>query len=335
MGSKFTAQCGRQRGYGNRAGVATRRERTRHAQDLPETLAPQDETRLLALEAWVKLKFSLPHDLPGVQEAVALANRALDDDQFVPRDPLLLPSLAAILGRPGLGSALLDETPITGPRTPGRLGSWGPQALMFAAFGRPADSLSRALDRLRAEIRLLPDSSQRALNESAWVARGQSLAFPASVGDPSPMQRARANQPLTDGQLALLEGDTLAAWAAIARLDRSRRGMDATDLTIDGTYPETRLFLLLGDTTRALLHVRGSLDALASAPPRLLVDPTRAAALLMSIVLRAELEAWAGDPIAAWQWASSAEILLANSEGSLQGTHSRMTELAELHRPSP
>jgi hypothetical protein len=110
-------------------------------------------------------------------------------------------------------------------------------------------------------------------------------------------------------------GDTARARQVLAAIAASH---GATPPWIDAALPEARLWLSLGDTTKALDVLHGALDGVSRYEPRSLDEPIRAAVLVRAMALRSVLESAHGDKSSARAWSAAALELWRGADPLLQ-----------------
>ena len=110
--------------------------------------SPGERVRAAGSEVWMRVKFSVPSDLVGLQSARALADSQLRSYALAEApEPEVLASLAALTGRAQLAAALKRPTEVpAGWEGPPELEWMAVRLLTFAALGGPVDSL-RVLER--------------------------------------------------------------------------------------------------------------------------------------------------------------------------------------------
>lgn len=293
--------------------------------------------RLAGAEVWMGIRLSLPRGDSALRQAKRLADSLLlANASSGASQPLLLASLAAVLGRGSLAAALT--------RNPSVLEEWnlpptlvetaGP-LLTFAGLGGPLDSLEEYEGEVGAAISRLDTGSVQRIARR-WFERSAALAFP-SYRFPS------FRIMLDSTNLDSISNHVLYAEAAFHRnavpalrakfetLQKARRSLPAADVTPDALYPEAWLLASFRGADSAAAWLDGTLETIRFAQPEKFVDPANAAALVRAMALRAELAERAGDFPTARRWARAVTILWADADPFLQPTVRQMERIADMN----
>lgn len=291
---------------------------------------PTANARIAAAQAWMQFRFSLPDDLAGLQTAGVLAETLLVSPTAGRREVSAeLVGLAALSGRVSLAAALSRRTSTMVTRgVPSVIATTAPVLLLYAAFGGPSDSILRLEREVEVGLNAGMIAPERERTRLEWLARSATLAFP-EVHLESLLKLQSKGDELLDAQVAFLEGRPNAALAYFTEIARRRQGVAAGRLTFDALYPEAKLLLLLGDSTRALGWIDPSLEVLHQVEPQVLLDPQAAATLVRTMALRAELAQRAGDFVTARKWARVVATLWSGADDFLQSTVARLTRFVE------
>lgn len=287
-----------------------------------------ERLRLAVTEVWLQLKFSIPSDGSSVVAAKQLADSLLGAAQpSTPAEARMLSSLAAVLGRARLAASLARQGGAASG-APGPLERTAPVLQVYAAFAGPIDSLDVLEQLVSATIENLVAESDRERTRLTWLARPATLAFPDH-----PFRTistiAAGGDDLLDIQRSYARGDTGAVRAYKARRAEVRARYEPADLTIDGLYPEARLFESIGDHRGAIAWLDPTLNALAGTAPQIFMDPVRAASLTRAMVFRAELADRLGDRLTAAKWARLVVTLWSGADEFLQPTLRHVEQLAQ------
>jgi hypothetical protein len=299
----------------------------RRARALART--PEEQIRIAAGEVWMRVKFSLPVDLVSLRAARALADSVLRANPLPNApEPLLLASLAALTGRATQAVAhTRHPAAVAEWKVPPPLAQTALPLLVRSALGGPADSV-RALERLvDSAIDNAVPVQVRQLARLQWLARAATLAFPVYPSRLISKLSGRGDY-LLDAQAAFLHRDTAAVRQMFVDLEAARRGEPPADVTLDALYPEASLRAALGDDRGAIAWLDPTLAALPATDPETFTDPTRAAALVRAIALRAELAERVGDRAAAARWAHVLIELWSDADPFLQPVVGHMRRLA-------
>lgn len=259
---------------------------------LARTLAsdPDDVLRMATLEVWMRVKYSVPNDLAGLLRARTLADSLID--RYPPsdrRESALLSSLAALVGR--TNKAVSFNRTAEAGAAPAALAHTAPALVAFAALGGPVDSL-RILEGLvdRSIRNALPDPERESARAN-WLMQAAFLAVPEYE-----FQSISAIESSTSMRANLLAGWKTRDLARVQSIltglrdRRSRAGIRAPDIMLDGLYPEAAILASLGDSAGALAWLAPTLDSLALTETQAFVDVTRAGSLVRAVLLRARLE---------------------------------------------
>jgi hypothetical protein len=285
-------------------------------------------TWLAATEVFTRLKFATPHDLPGIDGARSLADSLLRLHRPAAGmpEPLLLASLAALLGRARLAadySRMPDALAQRG--IDGQLAAFAPALLTFAALGGPADSLDRLIS---LAVRVVSTSyAGRAMVRQRWIARPVTLAAPRHTFRPPPDVTGTGYH-LADALAAHQRGDAAAVRSILDGVARARAHSRAADLSLDAVYPEAWLLATIGDTAGAAAWLDPPLGELAYMAPRSFSDPAEVASLVHAMALRAELASALGDRAGAQAWSAVVARLWSDSDEFLRPVVERMRALS-------
>ncbi|HXV90818.1 MAG TPA: serine/threonine-protein kinase [Gemmatimonadales bacterium] len=286
----------------------------------------EELTRSAGAEFWLRLKYSLPDDLPGLREACALADSLIRGSVPSGPHPMLLASIATVTGR-GIAAAMFArQAAIRGEWTvPPALARSAPALMVFASLGGPLDSLRALEQQVAAAIPVAVESAEQESAREEWLARAGALAFPV-FRFPS-LLRDPPRYYLFGAQVAAARGDTQAVRRVLATLRQARRLMDPADVALDAVYPEAWVLAAIGDTSAAMTRLDPVLESLRAKPPEIFVDIAAPGALTRAMNMRAELAAAGGDPAAAARWARAITVLWADADGFLQPIVRRMQQL--------
>ena len=281
-------------------------------------------------EVLLRTKLALPSDLTGLRSARALADSLLREErpESTPL-PRLMASVAALRGRAQLAATYMRQPiAVALERSTASFASDGLALGMFAAMGGPPDSLRVLEQRIEAAIaRAVVDSARQSVLV-AWLMRPAVLAFPTYRFPSLGRFTALGWAPL-EAQLALVRGDTARVAGILAEAAMRRTMFTPSDLTLDGLYPEAWLLSAIGDDARAVERIDPTLRAVARTSPEMFADPVRAASLVRTAVLRAQLAARAGDRRTARTWARAVAILWSDADPFLQPVVREMGGIAQ------
>ena len=289
--------------------------------------SPGDLQRISGTQAWLLVKFSLPSDLAGLRRARLLIDSVLRRADASRGDQQLLVSLAALTGRLSLAvehARFLPDWPRTD--APASVNQRGAQLLLHAALGSSSPdvtTLERSVDSL---ISLELDDPIRGAVRSSIIVRSALLAFPS--------QMLSALSDSTLGNDWLLQsvrqwrgGDRKSVAATLGTLRQSRTSIEPANLQFDRLLPEARLVELIDGTSAAARWIDPTLAAVRGGSHQNLLDPVRAASLVGTMTLRADLASRARDYTTAAMWAGAVAELLENSERFMRPTLERMRSL--------
>jgi hypothetical protein len=197
----------------------------------------------------------------------------------------------------------------------------------YASLGACTDSLRDLPRRLDVVLQSRVAATRRRAVRDALL--GNTLAFAVPCLGP------RFLSGIDDGgdkviamEQALARGNANSVRAQFAALQPGRAADRPGDLAIEYTYIESWLLAQIGDTTAAIAHLDGSLNALPTLGRYLLDRPSQAAGLVRAMGLRAELAAATGDRVAARRWGSAVATIWARADPELQPYVKKMRDLA-------
>ena len=289
-------------------------------------VVPEEQLRLAAAEAWMRIKFALPYDLVGLRVARGLADSVLASRPAATgSEAPILASLAALTGRAALAASVIRG--VSGEwRPPGPIAESAPALLAFASLGGPLDSVRALWRDVQLGIERL-SLGERESERNEWLGRAATLVFPAAPTGEITDERITGDY-LVDAQRAFARGDS----AEVRRILGSIRGGGRSanppeSVTLDALFPEAWLLAALGETHEAINWIDPTLNALAQTAPRVFGDPARAGSLVRALALRAELAHRAGDQAGAARWARVVAVLWPNADEFLAPTVREMERL--------
>lgn len=299
----------------------------RRARSLAVTAA--DRVRLAAAEVWFKLTLAVPDDSAGLRRVRVLADSILADTRD--GDPAVLEGVAALLGRAAL-AAQLSRAASAGLPPPVPVDA--APLLAYAALGGPVDSIRRLEPAVAATIDATVLKREQPRVRQQWLQHAAEMSYP----DVELAELERPNHegdPLLAAQAAFAGGRADVARRYLARRPSEVSFIAPENLSLDGLYPEARLFVLLGDSIGAANWLDPTLHAIARMDPQVLARLTNAAALVRAAALRADLAAAAHDQLTAARWARVVTILWSGADPFLQPLVHRMGQLAQASNPDP
>ncbi|MDQ8164575.1 MAG: hypothetical protein P3A28_02305 [Gemmatimonadota bacterium] len=303
-------------------GLAGVLDTLRTARALVEPYDAAEAVRLAAVEVMVRVKYSLPDDLPGLDRAGRLADSLLlNESSRAPAGSLA--TIAALRGRGAQAARFAIAAASAG--APSAVNATGPALVAYAAVGAPLDSLRRIEDRLEQDIRALPAAEQISPRDN-YLHRAAALAFPEygmRVLREPPSGRPTASSMTA----AAVRGDTVGVRAMIRDVTRTRSMLRPIDVGIDALLIEASALSAVGDRTGAVAHLDPHLSSIRLAVLGDLTSVPRAAALVRATALRAELAAALGDAALARRWARAAKALWSGAD-STNSLPARMSALA-------
>jgi serine/threonine-protein kinase len=274
--------------------------------------------RLAGVEAWLRLAFALPDNMPEMRRARVLADSVLSGAGSMTGniDGLFLASLATLVGK-AHHAATLAESVAEQLGVPPPLKESAPALLIYASLGGPPDTLDALEARVRTDIGedILPE--ERFDARRSWLARPATLAFYEHRMDAVQSLQGEVDFFL-DFQAALMAHDTATVRQGFDLLRQAREGLLPGSVTLDALVSETELLMLLGEPREAAERLDRALRALPQNVPWIMTDPVRAAALVRAFTLRATVAQELGDQEAAENWLQAAEILWSDADSFLQ-----------------
>src|SRR4029453_16561094 len=145
-------------------------------------------------------------------------------------------------------------------------------------------------------ISRMPDPAAREEASAAWLARAATLAYPVHPL-PGIDDLNRLGDPLLDAQAADQRGDAGERSRLLAQLGQMRASTPPNEVTFDALYPEAALHAGAGNRTGAVAGIDSTLGARGHRASDAMADPIRAATLVPTLVLRADLAAQTGDSV--------------------------------------
>ncbi len=281
-----------------------------------------EAVRLAAVEVMVRVKYSLPGDLPGLERAARLADSLLLNESSN-ASASSLAMIAALRGRGAEAARFAVAAAASGARS--AINATGPALVAYAAVGAPSDSLRRLEDRLEQDIRALPVDEQVAPRDT-WLHRAAALAYP-EYGMGVLRERSSGRPSASTMSAAAVRGDTVGVQAMIRSIAGTRSMLRPSDVGIDALLIEASALAAVGDRAGAAAHLDPHLSSLRLVVLGDLTSVPRAAALVRAAALRAELAAALGDAALARRWARAAQALWSGAD-STNHVHARMTSLA-------
>jgi hypothetical protein len=290
---------------------------------------PEQQVRIGGEEVWMRVKFSIPSDMPSLRAARALADSLLQAtlSSSPVSEPGLLSSLAALTGRATLAAALNRHSIVTAEwEVPGPLVRTALPLAVFAGLGGPVDSIrDLELEVDSAIAKSLVKPSQQGAR-ALWVGRPAGVAYPSYRFTSLPSLAGTGNS-LLDAEYAFSRGDEVAVHRILAGVRNARRFAAPQDLTFDVLFPEAWLLAQMGDPRAAIEWLDPTLGSLPAAAPQAFVDPVHAGALVQAICLRAELASRTGDTRGATRWSTVVTILWSDADAFLQPRVHQMERL--------
>ena len=283
----------------------------------------EERTRAGGAEFWLRVKYALPDDLAGLRAARALGDSITRATGPSGPHPLLVASIATVMGRANEAAVLARQAAIRGEWTvPPALATTAPALVVFASLGGPVDSLRVLEQQVDATIPVAVEASERERARDEWLARAGALAFPVH---PFPsLGRDPPRYYLIGAELAARRGDTAAVRRVFASLRTARRTMSPADVALDAVYPEAWVLTEIGDSSAAIAWLDPVLESFRATPPEILIDVAAPGALVRAMAMRAELAASQGDGAAAARWAAAVGTLWADADPFLGPTVRRM-----------
>lgn len=286
---------------------------------LARELAESGDQRLRLAAEEVLFRTSLARQRPEVlPAAVRLADSILNAASRPSREEAqVLAPLAALRGRCRLAAQLGAIAASRG---------FGDHADLPVSVFASADSLSilvamgcdsishRAVTDIIAltPATLRTDSTSMARLEYSLFARAYAIAGLRDTLRLGRLSKVSGDY-LLRGQYDLARGDHHAARRMLEQRERQRGRAGTTDVTPDAVFPETTLWLALGDTATAASWPDPML-ARTSWLEHLLNDPYAAASLLRTAVLRADIARASSRPDEAARWMQFVRTLWSDSE---------------------
>jgi DNA-binding SARP family transcriptional activator/tetratricopeptide (TPR) repeat protein/predicted Ser/Thr protein kinase len=284
-----------------------------------------------AQEVLLRVKFALPLQLAPLRGGMALADSLLGVRAPSPAEARALAPVAAISGRCALGEQLARraDMELGGVDVPPDLAADAQALLMRASLGcadswprygvaELAAAIARERDRGRVDIQNWLELAllYRPLLLSVQLDSVVVDRLAVSSGDL-----------LLNAARAYTRHDTAQVRARLSAFHRQWRdalGAPSPDIV----FPGARLLAAIGDTAAAIGWLDQTLNGVRSYDPRELSDQALAAALVRSMVLRADLAAATGDASGARRWGAAVAVLWSGADRQLQPVLGRMMRYA-------
>jgi hypothetical protein len=267
-------------------------------------------------------------DYPGF---VQLADSLLASGQADTNDPPALIGLAALTGRVSevarqdvRNVAVLQLNGLTLSSSIRQLGA---ALLSYAALGGCGDSLQSLRNGIEREIESSVAAQDQKAVRAALTMRALSLMTPCTRGT-STLSIANPRSGLYRAQQAFARSDFATVRHELALRAIARRPYRPSDISMDYVYQESWLRAAIGDTSAAISQLDRALTGIPMISAGRLSEPGAAAAIVLAMVLRADLAAATGDAATARRWATRVAILWQNADPALRQSVQRMKTLA-------
>ncbi|MFI5227750.1 MAG: serine/threonine-protein kinase [Gemmatimonadales bacterium] len=286
-------------------------------------LAPDHGTRLrlVASLAWLDLKFGLAGDSLRARDARRLSDSVLAaEPSETPADAGPLSRLAATTGRctrttrySATASALRTEFPLVSARDLADADARSASVML----GCPVPASVQSVDAIAAHLAdALPNAAGRAPALSLLLGR---IIRHAPTLEPRLGATLAPTDYLIAARLLIARGFADSARARMLALERNRRFPVRGDFTPDAALAEARLWLSLGDTTRAVATLDHSLGESPFWPPMDEAETADNVAIIASALRAAALRAdLSRDPALRGRWSVVVRILWSGADPSLR-----------------
>jgi hypothetical protein len=288
---------------------------------------PIRRIQLAAAEVLIRVKFAIPGDSAELRRARILADSILgiESGSSATTAQALAP-IAELTGRCHRAADLARSTPDRASGAfvlPRQYREDAVALVTLLASGcnieRGLPTLSQLVERIRRDPSFAEPERLKVAQDRLLVGAAQ-LMFPP---DASLLARLTV-----DGEASLLaaarsiaDGDLPAARDALTRVGA---GHGEGIVWADGGYPEARLWLILGDTTRALDMLERLLDSVREYSVQSFAVPGRTASLIRAMALRSELESARGSKERARTWSAPVAELWMNADADVRPLVRRM-----------
>jgi hypothetical protein len=296
-----------------------------HARRLARSRAEQQ--RIIGTQTWLLVKFSLPGDREGLRRARHLADSSLRFPDAAAGDRQLLVSLAALTGRLSFAKAqvrLLSDWPRR--HAPVDVNDAGGRLLLHSALGGPPSELSPLERGADSAIRLAISDSDLIAVRKDILGRSAAFAFPTYLLSSLRDSSFRSDL-LFRALQQWLAGDRQGVAATLEALRKARGAIPAANIQFDKLLPEARLIKLAEGPSQAVQWIDPTLAAIRAGSHMNLLEPVRAASLVGTMALRADLADRLGDRETAKLWAAAVAELWADCDQSLCPIRDRMRAL--------
>ncbi|HEX2693486.1 MAG TPA: serine/threonine-protein kinase [Gemmatimonadaceae bacterium] len=285
----------------------------------------QQHLRLAALEARLRFRQG---DYAGLVSATdsLLRNREVDTN-----DPPALIGLAALTGRIGEVTRQATEGVIA-PRLNGvtlsaPLKQAASALFAFAALGACGDSLRALVRTIDREIESSIAEKDQQNVRIGLTARPLMMMTPCNVGDLG-RQSANPSSGLYQAQQAFARRNFTEVRKQLQLRLLARRAYRPSDVSMDYVYQEAWLRAAIGDTAIAIAQLDRSLNGIPMISSTRLSEPGAAAAIVLAMVLRADLAAATNQRTDAMRWGRAVATLWMHADPPLKPTVDRMRALS-------
>lgn len=294
------------------------------------TKGEADRVRLAVSEVFLRLKYAAPHDLRGVRRARLLADSILQSQRG--KDPPHASLLAALAVLTGRSDAALHYARNSGAvqqsRVPSVLAPAAMPLLVYAALGQPRDSIAVYEERLADLIDSALADEERDRARLDWLLRPSYLAMP--IYPFRHLGQVAVDDPLWMTYHALAHRDVRGAVSRLEQQQDRRRGVPASQLTLDVIYPEAWLLYAAQQPKLAADRLDRTLANMHAWPPfERAGELVEVGAWVRAMALRAELAAKLRDRAGARTWARTVIELWRNADRSLQPSVRRLRAISD------
>jgi serine/threonine-protein kinase len=288
---------------------------------------PANRLRIAANEVLLRVKFSLPSNLNGLNAARALMDSLFATYPPPSREPLLLASLAGLAGRADLAASYAVAAS-AGENVPPAIAQSGPALLAYAALGGPADSLRSLEEAVEIGRQSLPESNRNTVM-ARWLRRAAALAFPEHrLRTLSDVGRSPSPNAQVDLLTALASTDPTAIRRVLSRFADLRRNVRPSEIRMESLFVEAAALASIGDTRQAIEWLDPTLRSIRLSTSTNFSNVVQTGPLVRAMVLRARLAERVGDPAAARTWAKAVVALWSGADSFLRPTVRDMERLA-------
>lgn len=273
-----------------------------------------------------ELQLELKRDSVG--EARRMADSILANPEHA--TPGQLAALAALTGRVSTAAVFQEKAGLwnigADQEKSAAVQKIGAELLAHAALGVCGPLLDDLVQRVDRSVKVLEDPGITEQEIRSQVLE-HPLRFAVACGAETLRLQRNVNDKLVEAQLAFSAGHRETVRSALNVLQQERAQIRAGDVSLDALYPESWLWLSIGDTARAIDQLDAALDGLRRQGTDMLSGIARAGGYVRAMALRAEIAKARGDTAKARSMAARVANLWSEADSVLQPIVQRMNDI--------